>query len=331
MPIFLYGRNYGRGDIKYMIQVFNYIAHFLDGQPGRKNVIWMSDNFPIRLFPSDDDGQAYQEEIKETLDLMTREQVAVYPVDTQGVVVDDPHAPAGAASGGGVTADYRSGGSPQPGNATGDGSLGNAGGTPGASRAAGGPGYSLLSSSYMTQDEMARVTGGRAYYSKNDLKDALAEATDNGATYYTFTYSPSNPNYNGKLRSIHVELAKHGYQLSYRHSYYADDPDAPPRPGKRDVARVTTDFHAPKDPLSASMEHGAPISHDLLFKAYLRAKGEPGLGTPEQMAAISQAGFLKEHRPGKPGKPVPPVNPHTYELDYTLLRRHLWITLGAGG
>jgi|GEM_PF-7097472 len=44
-------------------------------------------------------------------------------------------------------------------------------------------------------------------------------STETGGNYYTLTYAPSNENYEGKLRKIHVPLSTKGYQLSYRRSY----------------------------------------------------------------------------------------------------------------
>src|ERR1700730_3246604 len=49
--IFLYARNYGRNDSVRMVAVFTHIAEFLDGLPGRKNLIWLSGSFPLSLFP----------------------------------------------------------------------------------------------------------------------------------------------------------------------------------------------------------------------------------------------------------------------------------------
>jgi hypothetical protein len=79
----------------------------------------------------------------------------------------------------------------------------------------------MLASSYLLQDEIAKSTGGRAYHSDNGLKDLLNDAVEDGANYYTLSYSPSNRNYNGGLRYIQVGLAKKGYNVSYPRSYHA--------------------------------------------------------------------------------------------------------------
>jgi VWFA-related protein len=79
-----------------------------------------------------------------------------------------------------------------------------------------------LNASYLTERGIADATGGRAFYGTNDVAGALTEATEVGGHYYTFSYSPSNLNYNGHLRHIRVELAKRGYHLAYRRSYYGN-------------------------------------------------------------------------------------------------------------
>ena len=315
--IFLYGKNFGRGDSGFMVDVFNYIARFLDGMPGRKNLIWMSSGFPMTLFPSDDDGQSYREKIKQTLDTLARGQVAVYPVDVRGPVVDEARAPKGAAPSGGTYTDYRTGGSGTT----------NA---PASAAGAGGAGYSLLASAYMTENEVAEVTGGHAFFSTNDLAGALSRATETGASYYTLTYSPSNQKYDGKLRTIHLSLAKKGYTLAYRRSYYGIDPDAPALPGKPPAApnpQLATEPSLPEirkstDTLSVNLQHGAPLSHDLLFRAQLQPLGPPALATPEQMVALEEQN-PKARRKAKAARSGAPVQVQTIAVNYTLLSRQV--------
>ncbi len=177
--VFLNQSNYGRGDIPMMVSVLTFISRFLDGVSGRKNLIWVSGEFPLKLFacPSQDPScPRYIEMTKAALDVMAQDHVALYPLDVRGVALDHPRGPTGEL---------------------------------------------LLASSYLLQDEIAKSTGGRAYHSDNGLKDLLDEAVEDGANYYTLSYSPSNRNYNGALRYIQVDLAKKGYNLSYPRSYHA--------------------------------------------------------------------------------------------------------------
>jgi VWFA-related protein len=321
--VFLNGNNSGRGDRVFMISIFTDIAQYLNGLSGRKNLMWFSGAFPMRTAPSDEDSPDLREDIKRAINAMVRSQVAIYPVDVRGVMVDDAHAPGGAtAEGRGMYSDFRSGGAVAGGStATPNASAptARAGARPGA-----GTGYSLLASSYMSEDEIAHATGGHAYYSTNDLKGALAEATELGGSYYSLTYSPSNENYDGKLRSIHVELSQRGYHMEYRSSYYADDPDSP-RQRARSAASQSPDQPAASragDSLYANMQHGAPMAHELFFRAHIHTVGTPAMGTPEQMANLAQQpAYFRARRKNRPAKPLPPVELQTYLIDYTLSAR----------
>src|ERR1700686_5204404 len=158
--IFLYADNYQPyfSAPRALIQ----IAKFLADLPGHKNVIWLSASFPSSVMPSSDpatEALNASDEIKEATDALARGQIAVYPVDVRGVVVTNVSS------------------RPQ------DGAMVTTSDS------------AALNASYMTEQEIARATGGRAFFSTNDVCDALKDATDTGAHYYTLTYSPSNQNY----------------------------------------------------------------------------------------------------------------------------------------
>jgi VWFA-related protein len=290
--IFLYGYNYGKNNEGLMVSVFGSIAHFLDGLPGRKALIWLSGGFPMSLSTREADPFDLQQDVKDTLDTMARAQVAVYTVDVRGVSVED--AKAGALAGG-----------------------------PGGAVSVGG---SSLASEYMDEGSIAGVTGGRAFFSTNDIKGALAEATEAGASYYTVSYSPTNERYDGKLRHISVTLSQRGYRLSYRRSYYAEDPDSPPP--SPDLRKLDPALQArpaaskPGDSLYAYMQRGAPTAHQVFFRAHVHALGAPAMGTPEQMANLQeQPAYFRVRRKNRPEKPVPPIKLQTYAIDYTVVLR----------
>jgi VWFA-related protein len=226
--IFLEQKNFGKGDVGMMVSVVTEIGRFPDGLPGRKNLLWFAGDFPLTFSPTDD-VKSYQDEIKAALDTLAQAQVAVYPVDIRGVVTENAHGAAGSTGAGGVTSDYHSGGAPAgSGGATEPIGSASADSTPFANvpHAGGDQGNSLLMQSYSIQDQLAKITGGRAFHSNNGLKDLLEAVVEDGANYYTVTYSPSNHNFNGAPRAIRVELANRSYQLSYRRSYYGTDLDA---------------------------------------------------------------------------------------------------------
>ena len=326
--IFMMGKNFGQDDPGTALLTMKYLANYLNGLQGRKNVLWVSGNFPLTLFPKDDDNPDFIDEVKKTLDLLARSQIAIYPVDVRGVSVENPHAPAGSTGGGGISSDSRehsTGGSntPAPGSATAAGSI-----SPGA----GGIGYNTLSSSYMTADEVARITGGRAFYSTNDVKLALTEATADGASYYTLSYAPNNREYDGKLHNIRVELAQRGYSLAYRRAYYGLDPNAASMPAGKGVA-VSFPEQTPErkkgDSLAANMQHGAPMVHDLVFGAHVEAVGAPGTGTPQQMAQFAdQPAFFRTRKRNATVKLLAPIVLQKYRVQYSVMASQLKL---AGG
>lgn len=70
-------------------------------------------------------------------------------------------------------------------------------------------------------------TGGQIFYSRNDISNEIATAIDNGATYFTLTYSPSNKNENAaKYRNIAVRLSNRDLIATTREGYYPERTNA---------------------------------------------------------------------------------------------------------
>jgi VWFA-related protein len=319
--VFMMGENFGRGDVHSTIDILNYIGGYLDGMPGRKNLIWFSGGFPLSFFPTKNDGPNYVARVKATLNLLAQDQVAIYPVDVRGVVSSNSHSADSVQDGGDNASgnDTTSASGAQSTDTQAD-----------ASKSAGtGGGQSLLNGSYMDMDEIARETGGRAFYSNNQVAAALTEATENGSSYYTLTYSPSDRNYDGKLRLIRVELAKKGYHLAYRHTYYAAD-NGEIAAVAQDKAPVAPDKQEDvNDTLYVNMKHGGPTAHQLIFGVHVHTLGPPAKGTPEQMAQLAtQPAYLKAGRKNAVAK-LAPISLQKFAIDYTVTTRQLHLQPGA--
>lgn len=273
------------------------IAKFLADLPGHKNVIWFSSSFPSAIMPNSDpttEALNSNEEIKEATDSLARGQVAVYPVDVRGSVVT--HVMSGPHGGAMVTTTDST----------------------------------ALNASYMTEEEIAHQTGGRAFYGTNDLAGALNEATETGGRYYTLSYSPSNQNYNGHLRHINVELSKRGYHLAYRRSYYGDPSWSGPQQKHSASELQPLLMSRPADSLTPHMQYGAPMAHQLLFKAHLRTLAPPGKASPEQMASLAnQSAYFRERGKNNPAKPRKPIQIQTYEIDYSVAARYPALEVAA--
>ena len=313
--IFLMGVNFGQNDPLAAASRLSSIAGYLANLPGRKNLIWMASMFPLDLFPSITDTEQNKEAAKKALDMLAANQIAVYPVDVSGVVLTEVYAPPETAGSGGISTDSRDYGMTKPRVTPPRGSVPTT--APVGASVNGGAGYSLTNASYRQQDEIARVTGGKAIYSSNDVTQSLDKVTQDGGSYYTLTYSPTNKNYNGKLRQIRVELEAKDDHLAYRRAYYGVDPTAAANGGKVTAEeRIGTSG----DGFAGSMEHGAPAAHQLIFAAHVRTLGPPAMGTPEQMSSLaSQTSFLKAERHGGSGKPPKAVPLQVLAVDYTVM------------
>jgi VWFA-related protein len=80
----------------------------------------------------------------------------------------------------------------------------------------------------MALGQLARETGGHAYYGRNDVDTQVANSLAQSATFYTLLYYPSNGDYNGKFRKIHMKLKAPKLGVQTRTGYYAF-PDNGPR------------------------------------------------------------------------------------------------------
>ncbi len=316
--LFLFGPNYGKGDPILLTSVFTDIARYLDGLPGRKNLVWVSGTFPVELFPSDDVANQLPDirnrEVQ-ALDALTRSETAIYPVNVRGVVTN----PEGALTGGMPNGGAGGFGSGTP--MSNDGAAPSSTGGPVATAMQIAGHGSSLSYDYAIEEEVASLTGGHAFYSTNDVAQALDDATVMGSHYYTLTYSPTNSNYDGKLRSIRVTLDKKGYRLAYRHAYYGNAPQSPLIPITPTAAGAPASRPI-GDSLSANMQPGAPEAREIFFRAHVQTSGSPALGTPEQMANLAdQPGYFKKRKKDRPAKPLTPIKLQTYLVDYTVVGR----------
>jgi VWFA-related protein len=64
-------------------------------------------------------------------------------------------------------------------------------------------------------DDIASQTGGRGFYNTNGFKQAIAEVVDTTTHYYTLSYSPTNTNWNGAFRKIHIDVPGYSVPLGF--------------------------------------------------------------------------------------------------------------------
>jgi VWFA-related protein len=239
---------------KYTLDAMNQLARYLSNLPGRKNLIWFSGSFPINILPDGDLTNPFaavassEQEFRETTDLLTASQVAVYPVDARGLMVSPNFSAANSGS------KYAR--------------------SPTAFGKDEAKFFQQTASEHSTMLAMAEQTGGHAFINTNGLAQAVATAVNSGSNYYTLTYTPSDPSYNGKFRKIKVNLDHQGANLAYRRGYYAVDVHAPKQlakaaaPATPPAPKSQSQPEAPPqpDPLQAAMLHGAPDPTQIIFK-----------------------------------------------------------------
>lgn len=325
--VFLLGRNYGYGDPYTAVDMLTHIGQYLDGIPGRKNLIWVSGNFPVALGAQVEESAYWDSNVKAELNALAQARVAVFPLNVRGVVANPEGALTGANPNGGAATVA----------ANSPGAIRNPMANPASNpllqvMQTEGHGSSL-NRNYGMQEEIAYRTGGRAFYSTNDLSSALVEATEDGGNYYTLTYSPPDPEDNGKCHNILVSVSKAKYQLSYRH-VYCRVPLVSTATGeaqeRSDVSALIFPTQA-GDVLQANMRPGAPMLHDLVFSAHMRA-GPETVATAEQMAQLQeQAAFFRTHRRNRPTRPLAPVRIRSYEVEYRVLDPQLEPQLARSG
>jgi hypothetical protein len=123
---------------------------------------------------------------------------------------------------------------------------------------------------------IAEQTGGKAFFNSNDLKSAVAEAVEDGDSYYTIGFVPSK--LDGHYRRIKVNVNDSHCDLAYRKGYYADPSNKPSgrNPGG-------------PNPIDAAALHGAPASTQVIFAARVLPATDPALaGTKMEKGTIGQ-------------------------------------------
>jgi len=238
------------------LEAMEQLARYLAGISGRKNLVWFSGSFPLQFFATDrspfnfeNNGSVrdFNDVLRSTIDLLTAARVAVYPVDARGVLL-------GNMFGADQQGDYaRFVGSPV---SSGPGNLVRSPAQDTAILAA------QRVADHGTMDVLAKETGGRAVYDSNGFKEAMADAVNDGANFYTLAYVPTNRKFDGRLRHIEVRLRPGGHappksQLDYRRSYYADDRSIPADRGSSGQRLV----------FASAMRRGVPAATQIVFEA----------------------------------------------------------------
>lgn len=191
------------------LAAFRTIARSVAGYRGRKNLIWMSASFPLayqaQLAFSFEPSRIqyyrnYEREIRQTANIMGDAQISIYPVDARGLE-------------GAATVDASKPMSDELGEAYSGATFAEVSARSSDDRL----------NAQASMEEVADLTGGRAFKNRNDIDHAVALSVADGSSYYTLAYHPTNKSWHGEFRKISIRVARKGVHLRYRDGYFAAD------------------------------------------------------------------------------------------------------------
>ncbi|MBZ5567184.1 MAG: VWA domain-containing protein [Acidobacteriia bacterium] len=187
---------------------FQQVAHYFSAVQGRKALIWASTGFPASFAnvtgaasrgPTPDDWQR-------TMRLLQDANITIYPIDVTGLATN-------------VTANYKD---YVPPVAEGPPTTGT---VPEKSRTleavAAGVYSDPVVAKHAAMLKIAEMTGGEAFYNRNDVSGLLARADQDETQFYLVSYYSNDSSTLG-WRKIAVKVRRKGVQIRHRSGYYFD-------------------------------------------------------------------------------------------------------------
>ena len=233
----------------YTLQGMDELARYLSAFPGRKNLIWFSGSFPLNIFPDDTLEDPFgpvadfEDDVRQTTDLLARSRVAVYPVDGRGLFLNPAFS--AAQSGASMMAKMRT--------------------NPGAFGSAQSKFFQQTAAEHATMDMIAGATGGKAFYNTNGLKEAVEKIAEYGENYYTLAYTPPIQKLDGGYRKVAIKCDQSGLHLDYRKGYFADD----------NYSKTRGPKVLPENAMTVAMMRGGPDAAQVLFDAMVVPASAP--------------------------------------------------------
>lgn len=240
----------GPRNIETTLMALNFLAQALSGYPGRKNLIWLSEAFPMQLFP----------------DLFPS---AASLATLRGSIASDNPGAFDTLRGAGQAGMAQASQSPNStlwANSDYAAQVRRVANTLMNAQVAvypidaAGVGKLSRANNVATMRDVAERTGGKTFTGQNDLEASIRGSIDDGSTYYTLAYYPENKNWSGQLRQIDLKVDKPGISLRYRRGYYAVDPALATK--EEDSKKMVEEF-------SRSLALDVPSATAVLFRAVL--------------------------------------------------------------
>ncbi|MGD0628697.1 MAG: VWA domain-containing protein [Terracidiphilus sp.] len=229
------------------------LAAFLEGFPGRKNLIWFAESVPSAFVITGGAARtgnpASSDEIQKTMAMLAAARVAIYPVYAPGVWTFSLYKAENNLSKA-IT---------QPSQLIGpngafEGSLGSD--------------ASQHNAEMASEQILAEQSGGRAF-ATNGMSEVIEKVTADSSFFYTLSYSPTNAKMDGNFRNIEVKIPGGKYSLSYRQGYFAMDaalPGSAMSTRNQEVQKLAAQNPGAVDPLLPFMDLGMPQSEQILLK-----------------------------------------------------------------
>lgn len=184
------------------LEAFQHIAQAFAGVPGRKSLLWATGSFPFTIDDSSSilGGGSVYALYERTMQSLTSANIAVYPVDVRGLMtVGLPDSS-----------------------------------TPSTSRGAAFPGPAISAASraqadtITTLETFAAMTGGKAFYNRNDLSNSFKEASEDSSAYYMLGYYLDKKNTKSGWRKLKVKVAHEDAHVRARTGFFVDQSTVDP-------------------------------------------------------------------------------------------------------
>jgi len=184
------------------LESFQHIAQAFSGVPGRKSLLWATASFPFTIDDSSGflGGSSAYALYERTMQMLSGANIAVYPVDVRGLMtVGLPDSSASSTTRGALL--------PQPGITA-------------AARA--------HADTLTTLETFAAMTGGKAFYNRNDLSTSFREASEDSAAYYMLGYYLDKENTKPGWRKLKVKVARNDVHVRARTGFFVDQSTVDP-------------------------------------------------------------------------------------------------------
>jgi VWFA-related protein len=199
----------GEGKVRTMVLslgAIEQVAQATAGHPGHKNLIWIGKGFSgIDLVSPSLDASAVAGitgAMKDAVNMLRDSRITLYTID-----------PTLLTSALAVTTDADS--------------------VPGMADVPGAPAPDPFDKD-ASFEALAKTTGGKSFYSRNDVDREIGESVRDGENYYTIAYRPTSSSDKSKpFRRISITLATPGLHAAYREGYFNQEPAPATKPGTR--------------------------------------------------------------------------------------------------